>query len=151
MSLLLGRIFSAGALAAIIWTAGAGLGVQAQTASVFGTWQTEKGDARINVAKCGTGICGKIAWLRDPIDPQTGKPQIDDKNPNPSLASRPLIGVNLFNNMRPTGPTSWAGSIYNAEDGQYYASKVTLQGPSTLHVEGCVGALCGGETWTRIP
>lgn len=117
--------------------------------SVTGTWLTEKGDAKISVTQCGVVICGKVVWLRDPIDPQTGKPQVDDKNPNPSLANRPMIGVNLFNNMRATGPGSWAGSIYNADDGQFYASKVTLQSASALRVEGCVGALCGGETWTR--
>jgi len=150
MTFSLSKTFAAGMLAATL-TVLSGSMVFAQSANVFGTWLTEKGDARINVSKCGAGICGKIAWLRDPIDSQTGKPQIDDKNQNPALASRPLIGVNLFNNMRETGPGSWAGSIYNAEDGQYYASKVTLQSPSTLHVEGCLGALCGGETWTRVP
>jgi len=25
-----------------------------------------------------------------------------------------------------------------------------VAGPDTLRVEGCVGALCGGETWTRV-
>jgi uncharacterized protein (DUF2147 family) len=121
----------------------------AQDASVIGTWLTEKGDAQIRVTQCGVGICGRVASLREPIDPQTGKPQVDDKNPNPSLADRPMIGINLFNNMRPVGPGRWEGSIYNADDGQFYASKVTLQSPTALRVEGCVGALCGGETWTR--
>lgn len=120
----------------------------AETAS--GVWLTEKGDARIRVSPCGAALCAKIASLRDPIDPQTGKPQTDDKNPNPSLASRPMIGLSLFNGMQPTGAGSWAGRIYNADDGKYYESKVTLQGSSSLRVEGCVGALCGGETWSRV-
>jgi uncharacterized protein (DUF2147 family) len=150
MTFSLGKTFSASVLAAVL-TVLASSQVFAQSASVVGTWLTEKGDARINVTKCGAVICGRIAWLREPIDPQTGKPQVDDKNPNPALATRRLIGVNLFNNMRPTGPDNWAGSIYNAENGQFYASKVTLQGPSALRVEGCFGALCGGETWTRVP
>jgi hypothetical protein len=25
-----------------------------------------------------------------------------------------------------------------------------VAGPDTLRVEGCVGALCGGESWTRV-
>jgi len=25
-----------------------------------------------------------------------------------------------------------------------------VAGPDTLRVEGCMGALCGGETWTRV-
>ena len=46
-------------------------------------------------------------------------------------------------------PNKWSGQIYNADDGSTYASNVSVTGPDTLKVEGCVGALCGGETWTR--
>ena len=116
---------------------------------VNGIWQTQAGDARVRVSKCGAGICGVVVWLRDRIDPATGKPQIDDKNSNPALARRPIIGLSLFSGMRPTGPDKWSGRIYNADDGHTYASKVSVTGPGTLRVEGCVGGLCGGETWTR--
>ncbi len=114
-----------------------------------GIWLTQAGDAKIRVSRCGAGICGVIVWLKEPIDPLTGKPQIDDKNPNPALAKRPVIGLSLFSGMRPTGPNQWAGRIYNADDGKTYASKIAVTGPAGLRVEGCVGALCGGEDWTR--
>ena len=51
--------------------------------------------------------------------------------------------------MRSVGPNQWSGRIYNADDGKIYASKVSVAGPATLKVEGCVGTLCGGEEWTR--
>jgi len=114
-----------------------------------GTWLTQAGDARVRVTKCGGGICGVIVWLREPIDPATGKPQVDDKNPNPTLAKRPMIGLSLFSGMRPSAPNRWSGQIYNADDGKSYDSHISVSGPDTLHVEGCVGALCGGESWTR--
>ena len=41
-----------------------------------GIWLTQAGDAKVRVSKCGGGICGVIVWLRDPIDPATGKPQV---------------------------------------------------------------------------
>jgi len=114
-----------------------------------GIWLTQAGDAKVRVSKCGGGICGVIVWLKEPIDPATGKPAIDDKNPNPALAKRPMIGLPLFSGMRPAGPSKWAGQIYNADDGKSYASSITVSGPNTLRVEGCVGPLCGGETWSR--
>jgi uncharacterized protein (DUF2147 family) len=114
-----------------------------------GIWLTQAGDARVKVNKCGGGLCGVVVWLRQPIDPNTGKPALDDKNPNPALARRPMIGLPLFSEMRPNGPARWSGQIYNADDGNTYASNVAVTGPDTLRVEGCVGALCGGETWTR--
>ena len=115
-----------------------------------GIWLTQAGDARVRVSKCGGGICGVIVGLKDPIDPATGKPQVDDKNPNPALAKRPIIGLPLFSGMHPSGPGKWSGQIYNADDGSTYASHVSVTGPDSLRVEGCVGMLCGGETWTRV-
>jgi uncharacterized protein (DUF2147 family) len=115
-----------------------------------GVWQTQAGDARVRVSKCGGGICGAIAGLRDPIDPATGKPQLDDKNPDPALRKRPMIGLSLFSAMQPVAAGKWSGQIYNADDGSTYASSISVTGPDILRVEGCVGALCGGETWTRV-
>ena len=115
-----------------------------------GVWLTQAGDARVRVSKCGGGICGVIVGLKQPIDPATGKPQVDDKNPNPALARRPMIGLPLFDGMRAAGPGRWSGQIYNADDGGTYASNVGVTGPDRLRVEGCMGALCGGETWTRV-
>ena len=117
---------------------------------VAGLWLTEKGDARIQVSQCGNALCGKVAWLRDAIDPATGRPQTDSKNPNASLAARPMVGIQLFLGMKPAGPGRWAGHIYNADDGGVYEGKLSLMGPGALRVEGCLGALCGGETWTRV-
>jgi uncharacterized protein (DUF2147 family) len=116
---------------------------------VSGIWLTQAGDAKVRVSKCGAGVCGVVVWLREPIDPATGKSQVDDKNPNPALRTRRIIGLPLFSGMRPTGPDKWSGQIYNADDGSIYASKISLAGPQMLRVEGCVGALCGGENWTR--
>jgi uncharacterized protein (DUF2147 family) len=114
-----------------------------------GVWLTQAGDAKVRISRCGGGICGVVVWLKEPIDPATGKPQIDDKNPNPALARRPIIGLALFAGMRAAGPNKWSGKIYNADDGKSYASTISVAGPSMLRVDGCVGAFCGGEDWTR--
>ena len=144
------RLLIAG-VAGIIIAAASPLPGHAQDKSpVAGIWLTEKGDARIQVTQCGRALCGKVAWLRDAIDPATGKPQTDDKNPDPALASRPMIGVQLFIGMAPSGPGTWTGRIYNGDDGKVYDGKVLLTGPKTLRVEGCVGAICGGENWSRV-
>ncbi len=115
-----------------------------------GIWLTQAGDAKVRVSKCGGGICGVVVWLKDPIDPATGKPQVDDKNPKSRAGQAPDdSGMPLFSGMHPSGPDKWSGQIYNADDGNSYASNISVAGPDSLRVEGCVGALCGGETWTR--
>jgi uncharacterized protein (DUF2147 family) len=115
-----------------------------------GIWLTQGADARVKVTKCGGGICGVIVWLREPIDPATGKPAVDDKNSNPVLARRPMIGLPLFLGMHSAGTARWSGQIYNADDGKIYDSHISLLDPDQLRVEGCVGAFCGGETWSRV-
>ncbi|QOZ74811.1 DUF2147 domain-containing protein [Bradyrhizobium sp. CCBAU 53351] len=136
--------------AALIVLLAALLGASAAHAqNVDGTWLTQAGDARVKITKCGGGICGVVAWLREPYDTATGQPATDSKNPNPALAKRSMIGLPLFSSMPPSGPNKWSGQIYNADDGSTYASSVTVTGADSLRVEGCVGALCGGETWTR--
>ncbi len=67
-----------------------------------------------------------MVWLKDPINPATGKPHVDDKNPNPSLARRPMIGLPLFVSMHPSGSNRWSGQIYNADDGNLYASNISV-------------------------
>ena len=61
-----------------------------------------------------------------------------------------MIGLPLFSGMQPVAAGKWSGQIYTADDGSSYASSVSVTGPDALKVEGCVGALCGGETWTRV-
>ena len=117
---------------------------------VTGIWLTQAGDAKVRVSKCGAGICGVVVWLRNPLNPATGKPQIADRNPNPSLAKRPIIGLALFSGMAPSSPNKWSGEIYNADDGNSYVSNIAMTGLDALKVEGCVGALCGGENSTRV-
>src|ERR1700694_915667 len=116
-----------------------------------GVWLTEAGDAKIHVSRCGSGLCGTIVWLKAPIDPATGRPQVDDKNSDPALAHRPIIGLNIFKGMKAVTERKWSGRIYNADNGKTYASDVTLTGARKLEVRGCVMAvLCGGETWTQL-
>src|ERR1700724_4000149 len=101
-----------GFLVAMLAALLAGPSARAQSASEpSGVWLTQAGDARVKVSKCGGGICGVIVWLKEPIDPATGKPAVDDKNPNPALANRPMIGLPLFTGMRPAGPGKWARQI----------------------------------------
>ena len=128
-----------------------GLNQAARADEVEGIWLTAAGDAKIRISSCGKALCGIIVWLKAPIDPATGKPQIDDKNTNKALAQRPIVGINIFNAMRSVADKKWSGTIYNADDGKTYSSDLQLAGTKKLEVRGCVLAvLCGGETWTRV-
>ena len=121
----------------------------ARAAEPTGTWLTQQGDAHIRVAHCGKALCGTVVWLKDAIDPQTGKPPVDEHNPDPNKRGRRILGLRIFA-MAPDGQGTWAGSIYNSDDGQSYAGKLLWHSADQLEVQGCAGALCGGEMWRRV-
>jgi uncharacterized protein (DUF2147 family) len=118
-------------------------------ATPAGLWLTQRQDAKVRIANCGRNtICGTVVWLREPIDPRTGQPHVDDKNPDPRLKNRKIIGLRLFS-MSLSAPGTWSGKIYNADDGRYYDARISLSGANALTVLGCAGPFCGSETWTR--
>ncbi len=125
-------------------------GSPARAADEFlGTWLTERGDAHIRIAKCGEQLCAFVAWLRDPMDPKTGKPQLDNLNPNPTMQNRPVMGIRIFS-MNQDNTGSWTGPIYNSDDGLTYRGRLAPRGHTEIEVNGCAGRLCGSEVWKRI-
>jgi len=115
-----------------------------------GTWLTKDRDARVAIAPCGAALCGRVVWLKDAIDPTTRTPMTDKFNRDPSRRNRPLMGVEILSDMKPTGtPSKWSGRIYYPESGKTYSSNMKLISPNALVVEGCVSFYCQAETWTR--
>ena len=107
-----------------------------------GQWTVEDHTAVVRISKCGGGYCGFVA---------KGQPGKDYRNPDPKKRNRSTIGMQVMFSMKQSGPNSWSGETYNAEDGQIYNGKISLQGPDTLKVEGCVpgGGICGSQNWSR--
>jgi uncharacterized protein (DUF2147 family) len=120
----------------------------ANAAEPAGTWLTQNADARIRVARCGGNMCGTIVWIKDPVDAQTGKPPVDSRNPDPGKRNRKIVGLQIFA-MASDGNGGWSGGIYNSDDGQTYRGKLVLRSSAQLEVQGCTGAFCGSETWTK--
>jgi uncharacterized protein (DUF2147 family) len=136
-------------LAALLSISPLGHAEAATASGPAGVWLTQSGDAKIKVSRCGDALCGRIVWLKEPIDKKTGKAQLDDHNADPALRGRKIVGISLFLEMQAAGANKWSGRIYNADDGKTYASTVTLLPSGNLNVRGCMGTLCAGEDWTR--
>lgn len=137
-----------GALAAIL--VAAGVPSYASAADPSGIWAKEDGSAKMEVKKCGRGICSKIVWLRSPEDSR-GRPLHDARNENASMRDRPIIGLPLFSNMVAIDSNAWQGSVYNPEEGKIYNDvKVTLASRNQIVLKGCKAwLLCGEKVWTR--
>jgi uncharacterized protein (DUF2147 family) len=122
--------------------------VAAPKAPHLGPWLTEGAKSRVEVTDCGPTICAKIVWLKDPND-DAGKPLRDGNNKSATLRSRPILGLPLFENMRPA-KSGWEGRVYNPEEGEWYDVTVWLVGDK-LNIKGCVLFVCETHPWTRAP
>jgi uncharacterized protein (DUF2147 family) len=130
---------------ALIWIA------PARAADPLGTWFTGDKKAKVRVVNCGGALCGTLSWLAEPNDPETNQPKTDKNNADAAKKGRPLLGIPIVLNMKPSGDDKWQGKVYNAEDGGTYTGSFTMTGANTAQLKGCVmgGIICKGQTWTR--
>ncbi len=119
-------------------------------AALQGWWLDQTGRAGILLAPCGSRLCGRIEWLKNPLDAQ-GQPKTDINNPEASLRSRPLCGLPMLWRFVPDGAGWTGGFVYDPDAGKTYKSVMHLQANGTLSVRGYIGIpLLGRSTvWTR--
>ena len=120
-------------------------------AGIVGEWLTAGGESRVEIYMCDSvTYCGKIVWLRDPL--KEGKPVADDKNPEDSLRSRPVLGLQIMRGFTYAGDRVWSGGkIYDPKSGNDYSGKMTLVDDRNLDLRGYVVIPLFGRTekWTR--
>ena len=118
--------------------------------AALGVWADEEGEAWIEIAPCQDKLCGRIVWLREPLD-ETGQPHTDKNNPEPALQSRPILGLMIMAGLQPNaGRTYLEGQVYNSQNGKIYDVYLTPRG-QTMDVEGCLMKyVCLTQTWTRV-
>src|SRR5215813_5828242 len=104
----------------------------AASADPIGTWLTEGGKSRVKVVDCGGALCGSIIWLKEPNDPETGKPKTDKNNADASKRSRPIVGIPIVLSMKPNGSKKWSGQIYSPQEGKEVSGNLTEQGPDSV-------------------
>jgi uncharacterized protein (DUF2147 family) len=126
------------------------LGIFAQSQAV-GVWYNAEKDAKIEIYKCGTKLCGKIIWIKNELDDK-GLPRTDTKNPDEKLQKRKILGMTMMQDFEYKGDNVWDnGKIYDPKSGKTYSCKITLKSPKNLDVRGYIGISLVGRTdsWTK--
>lgn len=119
---------------------------------IVGIWLTSEGESKIEIYKVNNVYNGKIVWLKEPND-KTGKPKLDDKNPDVTLRNQTLVNLELLEGLRYNQKGFWEeGSIYDPETGNTYKCKATIKTDHTLHFRGFLGVALLGRTtlWTKV-
>jgi uncharacterized protein (DUF2147 family) len=120
-------------------------------ADPFGTWLTGDKKGKVRIVNCSGALCGTLVWMQEPMDPDTNQPKTDKHNVDAGKQGRPLLGIPIVLNMKPSGGDKWEGQVYNAEDGNTYSGSFTMTGANSAELKGCVmgGLICKAQSWTR--
>lgn len=135
---------------AAVWIAIAAIARPALAADPRGTWLTQDKDAALTISACGSRLCGRVIWLENATD-RRGALRRDKNNPDPGKQSQRICGLVVIKDLAPSGADSWAGTVYNPEDGQTYQGSITVLSDDALKVRAYVALSIFGrnETWTR--
>ena len=123
---------------------------------ILGIWLNEDKDAHVNIYLENDKYYGKIVWLKDPIDEETGKPKLDDENNDESLRDRPVMGLLLLHDFEFDGDDEWEdGKVYDPKNGKDYSCYMEFpdeDDKNKLKVRGYIGFSLLGRTtyWTRV-
>lgn len=120
--------------------------------AIVGVWKTGEGTAMVKVYKNGDKYQGKIVWLQEPNDPETGKPKLDKNHPDESVRTRPVLGLVNIWGFTYNGKNVWdEGNIYDPKSGNTYSCTIKMTNNNTLEVRGYIGVSLIGrtDTWVR--
>lgn len=125
---------------------------QTNADAIIGSWKNGEGTGVIQIYKNGEKYQGKITWLKEPNDPETGKPKLDKNHPDEKNHTRPVMGlVNMWGFASTSGKEWTGGKIYDPKNGKTYSCKIAMENNNTLKVRGYIGISLIGrtDTWTR--
>lgn len=120
---------------------------------ILGIWFNEEKTSKVQIYQTGTMFFAKIVWLKEPLDKVSGKPRVDNLNPDVKLSSTPLLGLVVLKNFVFDGDDEWEdGKIYDPKNGKTYSCYFKFEGsPNRLKIRGYIGVSLLGRTtyWTR--
>lgn len=114
----------------------------------------QNGDGyKVQITKNADGTYkAQIYWVSDPVDPKTGKKNLDVKNPDKSLRNVPTDRIVLIDGLKyDAAAQQWGDTkIYDPQRGIRANCTVKFENAKVLKVSGKILGIGETATWTRI-
>ncbi|MEM6265135.1 MAG: DUF2147 domain-containing protein [Bacteroidota bacterium] len=126
---------------------------QKEADRLIGVWAPSNGRALVKIQNIAGKYYGRIVKLKEPIDPETGKPKLDKNNPDESMRSTPLLGFRMLKDFTYAGKDEWTeGTIYDPQSGSLYSCTIKMKKDGSLDIRGYIGVKALGRTdvWKRV-
>jgi len=109
---------------------------------IAGVWFTEDSSSKVTITQAGNAYTGKVTWVKT-------EGAVDAKNSDPSLRTRPIMGIDILTGCTGDATSAKGCRIYAPKRGSSYDAELNLDKDGTLKVK--VKAGIGGktQTWTR--
>jgi uncharacterized protein (DUF2147 family) len=118
---------------------------------VCGKWQSADKDLVVEVYTEKNTFKAKIIWFSGGVSKTKPMETITDvKNPDPSLRSRKVLGLNVVENLKyDAASNSWeGGKIYEVQSGKYWNAAAYIESTGMLKVKGYWKIKLLGKTMT---
>jgi uncharacterized protein (DUF2147 family) len=111
---------------------------QAQDAPIEGRWRSPGGNTIIEIADCGSALCGTVAWASEKSKKAASK------------TTSQLIGTQLITGLEEKKPGRWQGKLFIPDKNMRVVAKIQLLDAGQLKVGGCAaGVICKSEIWKK--
>jgi len=117
-------------------------GTAQEADKIVGVWWNDERTSKIEIENKDGKYTGKIIYLV-PEEYINGAPPKDDKNPDPKLRNRSVIGLQILEGFEyDAKKEEWKeGTIYDPDSGKTYDCYAWLENNSTLNLKGFVAGI----------
>jgi len=105
--------------------------------AITGRWRSPGGNSIIEIAPCGSELCGTVAWASDKAKEDARK------------ATDTLVGTQLMTGLQERKPGRWQGKLFIPDRNMRVTAKIQLLSEQQLKVSGCA-VLCSSQVWNRF-
>ena len=109
---------------------------------ILGIWWNEEKTSKIEVKKVDGKYIGTIVYMI-PEKYENGQPPKDKENPEKSLQSRSIVGLQILSGLKyDTDDKEWDdGTIYDPKSGKTYDCYVWLESDELMKLKGYVAGI----------
>ena len=106
--------------------------------SVEGRWINPTRSVIIDIAACGSALCGTVQWASAQAKQDASK------------GTATLVGTQLLTDLQPKRDM-WEGKLFVPDQKMHVEAKLDPAGDQQLRVSGCAvgGLVCDSQLWTR--
>lgn len=121
---------------------------QSDADAILGRWKATEKTLTIEVYRSGPEYRARLVDFTDHHNPVPASQRKDERNPDPALRDRPLLGLDVLTHMRyDADEKTWTGgTVYDVSSGKEYSAELAIDESGHMNVRAYKGVTMLGKT-----